>query len=174
MILTTVFRQMQFHLDELATIDLGYPQGDNVIRPIEQRACSPSEMDQCGSKWLTPLYSACDGLSFPDVHIGYFIKPLSKVLVFDRASEPDTILLAHEVSVKPIGSTGGGALFVVDCENGRVILLPPGPLRNGQYDGRSAKVKVISESVAEFLSLLLADLYAFVKNNRSHSYISRS
>jgi hypothetical protein len=153
-------------------IDFGYPLGENIIRSAEGRKYSISELGTSCAKWLVPLYSVCDGLSFPDVHVGYFIKPLERVLSFDRSSEPDRVILDREIAVVPIGSTGGGALFVVDCEHGSVLLLPPGPLHDGRYDGTRAMIKVVAESVPRFLEALLDDVRAFVKNKIAHAYIS--
>ncbi len=166
---------MEVLLDELSKIDFGYPLGTNAIRSVARPdtvADVLTAAGECAVKWLVPLYSACDGLSFPDVHVGYFIKPLQRVISFDRSSEPDTLLLDREIAVLPVGSTGGGGLFVVRCEDGCVLLLPPGPMKNGRYEGTKAKVKEVAKTVPEFLELLLADLRAFVNDDRQHAYIA--
>ena len=105
------------------------------------------------------------------MHVGYFIKSIKRVAFFDRSSEPDRVLLDHEIPVLSIGWTGGGGLSVVDCELGGVMLLPPAALVDGRYDGTRTKVKIIADSVSRFLDLLLFDLRAFVKNESGHAYI---
>ena len=169
-----ILGQMTHFLDELKTIDFGYPLGDNSIRVVkrtDQFMATLSQGGVCAVKWLHDLYSVCDGLNLPDIHVGYFLKPLNRVVAFERSSEPDTVLLDCEIHVLPIGSTGGG-LFVVDCDKGCVLLLSPGLLVNGRYDGRNSKVTVIATSVIHFLELLLGDLKAFVNDDSSHTYLA--
>jgi len=169
-----VIQEMEKLLRELARLDLGYPIGVNLVRPAalpDAVTLSLSQVSECAVKWLEPLYLKCNGLSFPDVHIGYFIKTMQKIALFDRSSEPDTVLLDRRIGVLPFGSTGGGDLFVVDCESGGILLLPPGPLKAGLYDARKANVRKIAGSISEFMELLLNDLMAFVNGDVNHIYI---
>jgi hypothetical protein len=175
MSLNTIFEQMTALLDELAKIDFGYPLGENVVRlrknPIDSSAALETN-GECGARWLSELYAVCDGLSFPDVHVGYFIKPLQRVIAYDRSSEPDKVFLGREIRVVPIGSTGGGSLFVVECESGNVLLLPPGLMKEGRYDATNTKTRVVAPGLVAFLELLLADLRAFVNDDSKHAYIA--
>jgi hypothetical protein len=82
------------------------------------------------------------------------------------------VLGRGDIRVLPFGSTGGGSLFVVRCEGDGVMVLPPGPLKEGRYDGRGRKVKEIAETVPQFLELLWADLVSFVNGNEQHHYIA--
>jgi len=160
-------------LPDLYRIDFGYPLGDNVVRDAgRSHGLSEAFMSTKGAKWLASLYLACDGLSLPDVHSGYFLKPLERVLSFSRSSEPDTIVGEQEVAVLPFGSTGDGSLFVVDCERGAVLLLSPGPLREGRYDGPNGKVKEVAVTVPQFAERLYRDVEAFIDNNQQHSYLA--
>ena len=169
---TEIIEQMKEELVELAKIDFGYPLGENVVHAADRPDGLPpvfSSID--GSRWLASLYCACDGLSFPDIHNGYFLKPLWRVISFDRSSEPDIVVLDREIRVLPFGSMGDGSLFVVQCEQGGVMLLPPGSLNDGRYDGRGTKVSEVATTVPHFLELLLADLTAFVNDDNQHTYL---
>lgn len=160
-------------LDELAAIDLGYPQGENTILPPSAGAVALlAEAGLAGIEGLTDLYTACNGVSMPDVHNGYFIKPLRRVLKCAPSSEPSTILLEDAIAVLPLGSTGGGSLFVAEREGGRVLHLPPGPLHEGRYDGRHINVRVVAESIPSFLDLLINDAEAFVHGDQGHRYLA--
>lgn len=160
-------------LRELAAIDFGYPLGDNLVAPPgEQANYALAEAGLDGISGLLDLYSSCNGISMPDVHNGYFIKPLHKLLEYKPASEPRTVLLDAELEVIPLGSTGGGDLFVVERKSGRVLLLPPGPLHDGLYDGRQTNVKVVAEGIPQFLDELICDVEAFVHDKQGHRYLS--
>jgi hypothetical protein len=168
-----VIEQMNVRLAELAKLNLGYPLGENGVRLAGRPDVLPAEFSlTSGSKWLAPMYYVCDGLSFPDVQVGYFVKPVSGLISFDRSSEPDSVLMEREISVLSFGSTGGGDLFVVRSDNGSILLLPPGRIKNRQYDGRGRRVKEVAKTIQEFLELLLADLTAFVKDDKLHVYLA--
>ncbi|HEX4614157.1 MAG TPA: hypothetical protein VH092_38595 [Urbifossiella sp.] len=160
-------------LRELAEIDFGYPLGENTIAPpLSGAAVALSEAGLSRVGGLSDLYSACDGISMPDVHSGYFIKPLRKVLKYDISSEPRAVLLESESPVLPLGSTGGGSLFVVEQDGGRVLLLPPGPLHEGLYDGRHTNARVVAEDIPHFLGKVIDDAAAFVRDERGHRYLT--
>ena len=118
------------------------------------------------------LYTACDGLSFPDVHNGYFIKPLDRLIHTDLASEPNKVLSDDIIDVFSFGSTGNGSLFVVDSRRGSVLLLPPGPMTDGLYDGRRLAVRRAAAIVPLFVERLLEDLTAFVKGDTQHERLA--
>ena len=78
----------------------------------------------------------------------------------------------REIPVVPVGSTGGGDLFVVECESGNVLFLPHCPVYDGRYDGTHARIRVIARDVTEFLQRLLNDVFAFENNKSNHVFIS--
>ena len=165
--------QIKAKLPDLYAIDFGYPLGDNLVRDANRPNGFPDAfLSRRGTTWLASLYLACDGLSLSDVHSGYFLKPLDRVLSFDLSSEPDTIVDEQELAVLPFGSTGDGSLFVVDCDRGRVLLLSPGPMREGRYDGLKGKVKEVAATVPQFVERLCCDLQAFINDDQQHSYIA--
>ncbi|MCA9095253.1 MAG: hypothetical protein KDA68_17320 [Planctomycetaceae bacterium] len=166
--------QIKRKLSDLYLIDFGYPLGDNIVRDASYPNGLPDAFtSKRGTIWLTSLYSACDGLSLPDVHNGYFLKPLVKVASIDRSSEPDTIAgNEEEIEVLPFGSTGNGSLFVVDCQRGAVLLLSPGHMSGGRYDGERGKVTEVAATVPQFLERLFRDVHSFINGDNQHNYIS--
>ena len=65
--------EMQLALKALSTIDLGYPQGDNVLWPAADRATLEEFFATAGVDAHSPLvdfYGVCAGASLPDVHVG--------------------------------------------------------------------------------------------------------
>lgn len=158
-------------LDELTDIDLGYPQhGNTVAPPTDGAAALLAEAGLSGIEGLVELYSACDGVSMPDVHNGYFIHPLRRPLnVGDPNSEPRAVLAGDEIPVLLIGSTGGGDLFVVERQSGRVLVLPPGLINDGRYEGR--RIRVVADTIIKFLDILISDAEAFVRGDRGHWYL---
>lgn len=168
--------QLRMILGELADIDLGYPLGENTVRQAAPAATVAAQLNESGLadlQYLREFYCECDGLSMPDVHVGYFVKPLQRVVAFDPSSEPHTVVsTTQSLSVLPIGSTGGGKLFVIDRSNGSVLCLPPGPLHEGQYDGRGVDVTSVANTLPDFLEALIADVEAFIKDEQGYEYIA--
>lgn len=161
--------------DELMEIEFGYPLGSDEVFPPRGVGLSSAALSRiaCRSsrEQLVSLYSQCDGFSFPDVHVGYFLKPTLKLESYDRSSEPDTLLLNGAHAVLPLGSTGGGNLFVLDGQVGRVLLLPPGPLHDGQYDASGLDVREVASNIEEFIKKLTSDVRAFVRDT-DHCYLA--
>jgi hypothetical protein len=161
-------------LEALKKTDLGYPLGDNAVRsplpPEQVEAIIKGGPNGVGS--LRELYMTCNGVSLPDIHVGYFIKPFPRVVSFNRSSEPDVLRLDRDLPILPIGSTGGGDLFVADVNSRRVLLLPPGPLRDGIYDGRQAKIRVAANTLDELVSAIVSDTRAFLNRDSSHRYLN--
>lgn len=173
MSLTHELQRLDSILRELATIDFGYPLGENVITaPTTGATAALREAGLAEITGLSDLYAACDGISMPDIHTGYFVKPLRKVLSYDLSSEPRKVIFESEVSVVPFGSTGGGSLFVVDQKTGQVLLLAPGPLHEGRYDARRSKARVVAEDIPHFVRMVIDDAAAYVHNEQGHRYLT--
>jgi hypothetical protein len=168
-----LLQRLESVLRELAEIDFGYPLGENKIAsPTSGAVAALSEAGLSHVGGLSDLYSACDGINLPDIHSGYFIKPLRNVLHYDKSSEPRTIILDSELPVISLGSTGGGSLFVVEQNGGRILFLPPGLLHDGIYDGRQTNVRVAAEDILHFLGKLIDDAAAFVRDEPGHRYLT--
>lgn len=75
--------QIRAQLPDLYAIDFGYPLGDNVVRDANRQNGFPDAfVSKRGANWLASLYLACDGLSLPDVHTGYFLESLERLVSF--------------------------------------------------------------------------------------------
>lgn len=154
-------------LAALKSIDLGYPQGSNEVRPPLKRL--PSEIPDA----LKALYSEFDGLSMPDVHVGYFIDPASRVVSASERGEPEHMANSNNCRFRVFGSDGGGGRFVVEILNGAVLYLPSSGLvrDKGFYPVPESPVRHLSASVNGFLRLLFNDVHAFVCDDRDHRYM---
>jgi hypothetical protein len=167
-------KNVQDLVGRLKGLDFGYPLGINDIFPPQGANVIDKGLKDAGA-WdfdeLRTFYGNCDGISLPDVHVGYFIKSITKLCVMDTSSEPVKITGEFAGDVVSFGSTGGGGLFVLSKVSGDVLHLAPGPLDNGIYDGNRGRVKQISGSFFEFLERLNADIQAFVENDAGHRFI---
>jgi hypothetical protein len=164
-------QRVQGLLDELKGIDFGYPLGVNSILAPPTPGALDERLVSAGLESIGPVrefYSCCDGISLPDVHIGYFIKPSAKLPASRPDSEPNTITGPIAGKVVTIGSTGGGDLFALRLPESDVLYLPPGPLRDGTYDDSGANVRRLAPDFCAFLELLLGDIEAFVKDESHH------
>lgn len=77
-------RKLGSLLGELASIDLGYPLGENVILPPHPREVVDHKFHSAGLASLNSLrefYRSCNGVKLPDVHVGYFIYALDRIVV---------------------------------------------------------------------------------------------
>jgi hypothetical protein len=154
-------------LAELARQDFDYPLGTNEVRePSSTRPTAvPSQLDE--------LYRAFDGLSLPDVHVGYFIDTASRVASAPQRGEPVFVAGVPDLSVHVFGSDGGGGRFAIGVNDGAVYYLPSsGAVRQGRFIEDSASgVRRIAANVSDFLSRLREDIHAFVQGDSEHEYM---
>jgi hypothetical protein len=154
-------------LTELVSQDFGYEPGLNEVR-------EPSPLHDLLPPELEPLYTAFDGLSFPDVHVGYFIDSAHRIASAAERGEPTLLAGAPPRRVQVFGSDGGGGRFALSIDDGAVYYLPSsGAVKNGVfYEDEEAPAIRIAADVAEFLRLLKADITAFVQGDQDHHYIA--
>ena len=105
--------RMEDALEELRATDLGYPQGENTLRP----AADPASLAELASRAgldagspLLALYRACAEVSLPDVHVGYFLHAPDLVLRGLERGEPRRLTGPHAREVLVFGTDGGGGL----------------------------------------------------------------
>lgn len=157
-------------LMEMKVIDFGYPLGTNTVLSPQPSGKVDETLAIIGlssAPWRE-FYSCCDGLCLPDVHVGYFVKPLATLLVSRRDSDPSELAGLVNARVLTFGSTGGGGLFVLRLPGEDVLYLPPGPLHNGVYDSSNGQVSVLAPDFPTFLDVLLKDIEAFVRSKPHH------
>ena len=173
MLIMKLLGELSLALEPLAEIDLGYPQGENVVLPPSRDAVAILSAKHLENiEGLVEFYTACDGVRLPDIHNGYFLRPIRSLIELDDAAEPRVVLSPSPIHVVYFGCTGGGDLLVVDRETGRVLLLPPGSLREGVYNGSSGTVRVVGTGIADFVENLVADVRAFVQGDLDRRYLS--
>lgn len=161
-------------LAELQEIDFGTPLGDNVLpdpQPTEEvRQHIAATGVQDGTR-LVEFYSYCDGLSWPDVHVGYFISPIAR-LAETQAGDPTEIVGGSNAGpVQLIGSDGGGRMFVMRKEEQDVLVLPPGQVVDGKYDDSDGRSVWVAIDLKTFLQLLQDDLKAVVLDTPDHPFL---
>ena len=167
---------MQASLVQLRAVDLGYPQGQNMVRPpasSESVDMLRRETPLFGDAGLYHLYEVCDGVTLPDVHNGYFIHAVALIARGVASGEPRALSQpgAGSEEVLVFGSDGGGGRFAVRRNPlGEVVHLASfGEVRNGVYDGR---VRTLAPSVESFLERLHADLDAFIACTEGWSFMA--
>jgi hypothetical protein len=161
-------------LDSLAKIDLGYPQGQNCVfspMPRDDLETSLERIGLASYESLCGFYAACDGVSLPDVHIGYFLHEAKKLGRHGRVHDINEVLGPFAGSVVIIGSTGGGDLFALRRKEGDVLFLPPGPVHAGAYDGARAAVRRLAADFESFLERIVADVEAFVHDVPNYPFM---
>jgi hypothetical protein len=110
--LASWINELRVLLEELKEKNLGYPHGDNYVRPPGEKAVLQELLAKTGlneSSQIATFYRTCDGLSLPDVWNGYFIHPTRFTLNLERGPLSVSGPLACQILV--FGSDGGGGLF---------------------------------------------------------------
>jgi len=136
-------------LRELRAQEFDYPIGAQEIRSAQSKKRTLPAA-------LTPLYEITDGVSLPDVHVGYFIDPAAPVSTAAKRGEPTRIARNPDVAVHVFGSDGGGGRFASDVADGAVYYLPfSGAVANGAFcEDSTVKARRLASSPREFLGLL--------------------
>ncbi len=91
---------LELHI-ALLTSYLGYPFGENVVfppAPLADMEMSLEHAELGDHPALREFYSASNGLSLPDVHVGYFLERVN-----DLANE-DVIRYTRSWATSPAGS----------------------------------------------------------------------
>lgn len=160
-------------LVKLRAIDFGYPLGENIICDVaEEHSLELGEsLDSSASQDLREFYSICDGIRWPDVHNGYFLKEHGEIGIPRDEYEPTQVDGPLSCSVIVVGSTGTGALFAVSRE-GELLLLQPRRIEKNIYFDPDGTIQVVAPDFSTFCQLLLKDLEAFVEDKPGHSYIT--
>ncbi|MFI4876399.1 MAG: hypothetical protein ACIALR_13700 [Blastopirellula sp. JB062] len=161
-------------LAELQEIDFGNPLGENVLLDPQSSDEVQRHLERIGMQdgsQLAEFYSYCDGVSWPDVHVGYFVSPIAR-LTETRDGDPVAISGGpNEGAVQLIGSDGAGRLFVMRKQEKDVLVLPPGEIVDGKYDDSDERAIWVAVDLKTFLQLLNDDLKAIVLDTPDHSFL---
>lgn len=156
-------------IEKLSTLKFDYPIGVNeLFPPSQQTAGVPPE--------LKPLYEVCDGLSAPDIYVGYFLDRAARVCSVRERGEPTRIEGRQTAPITVFGSDGGGGRFALCHADNSVLYLPSGgSVEQGAYHEDSmVESRRVGDDLAGFLDRLASDIAAFVANKVSHRYMVAS
>ncbi len=169
------FGAIQEQLSKLRQIDLGFPQGENVLRKGATPEAIASLLERSElrpTSQLVRFLQHCDGLSFPDVHVGYFIHEAGKIALGATSGEPREVRDDRRRKIVVFGSDGGGGRLAIESDLGeQVLYLPAGAVHEGVFDGINAPVRELAADFSGFLQRLLADLTAFVEDRPGWRYM---
>ena len=162
-------------LGELRRTDFGYPLGDNVVRPAvalnDSIAAQLAGLHSACAAKLDAFFSICDGISWPDVHNGYFIKQRKEIGQIKNEYDPTKIIGDMAGRIVVVGSSGAGTLFAIRTRIGDILALSSGRIDgNTYYD--NGNVHVAAADFDGFAQLLLEDLRAFVAGKEEHTYVA--
>lgn len=162
-------------LEALREIDLGYPQGENVIHPATDPAALAEFVARAGLEPRSPLvalYRVCAGVSLPDVHVGYFVHAPGLVLRGLEGGEPTRLTGPYARDVLVFGTDGGGGRFALGAGGeGEVLHLGEGAVHDAVFDGVYGRVKTLAPDPNAFLARMLADVEAFVYDEEGWEYM---
>ncbi len=160
-------RDLRVLLTELADLDFGYPLDTNeVIGPQPSPTQVPAGLED--------LYAVCDGVSMPDVYVGYFLDSAAEVAARPARGEPTHIEGAARIPISVFGTDGGGNRFALG-PGGAIYYLPSsGAVLNGTfYEDHLVKASVKAATLLDFLWLLYGDVKAFIHDEKGHVYIPK-
>lgn len=160
-------------LSQLRAIDFGYPLGENVVREAvlgtsfaDESRLSATSLDE-----LRKFYEVCDGVSWPDVQNGYFLKQRKDIGQTKDQYDPIRVTGTDDYQITVVGSSGTGTLFAINGA-GNVLSVPSGKIEQNAYFDTTGKIQVVAESFSKFAEILLVDLKAFVEDKPEHAYVA--
>ena len=154
-------------LNELKEVDIGYPQGSNMLYPPTKEG-----LEKLLFKTSTPLslvifYQSCGGLDLEDLSNGYFIHSPEIILQGLESGEPTSISGRYAGPIIVFGSDGGGGRFSLRLEenDSEVLYLPSsGSVYSSVYNGEQNSVQIKCGNFNSFLEILKADLSHYIHN----------
>ena len=166
--------RMNNALELLRDLDLGYPMGENIVHPPPDRTIISrlaSAADLPIQSKLMSVYEICNGVSLPDIHVGYFVHPAETVIRGLERGEPTSLTGPHRRSIVVFGTDGGGGRFALGRSGGEVLYLGEGSVHDAVFDGIHGDARMLSPNLETFLERLLADTEAFVRAAPNWTYL---
>jgi len=160
-------------LSQLKAIDFGYPLGENVVRESDLDSAFADErrLSEASIHELRSFYEVCDGISWPDVQNGYFLKQRKEIGRTKDEYDPVRVTGATDYDIVVVGSSGTGTFFAIG-NNGEVLSIPSGRIEKNTYFDKDGDIQVVASTLSDFAGLLVADLIAFVEDKPGHAYVS--
>ena len=162
-------------IENVHALDLGYPIGKHVIFPPADKTMLAQLLQKTGLDSTLPLvtfYVYCDGISLPDVHNGYFIHSVERILSGLEKGEPTRLATHLTDAIVVFGSDGGGGRFATRTNAPtEVLYLPLGSVHNSIFDDERTPAIVLAPGFLAFLSRLEADINAFLADIDGWKYM---
>ena len=160
------FARLQRLIADVQTLDLGYPVGAHTIFPPADKTVLAQFVQKTGlasTHPLVTLYSHCNGIDLPDVHNGYFIHNVERILHGLETGEPTRLATNLAETMVVFGSDGGGSRFVIRTQGPtEVLYLPLGAVHNAIFEDERTPPTVLAPDFFAFLRRLEADINAFL------------
>jgi hypothetical protein len=161
------FERVSVALAAVSALDLGYPLGQNTLR-------EPATRYRVQGSQLDALYLTCDGLSAPDVHVGYFLDSSERTNSAADRGEPIAVEGEESFGVTIFGTDGGGGRFALRDDGGGIFYLPSGGAVVGGVfqETRRIRARIVADDMVGFLWRVLDDVEAFVEDRPGHAYLT--
>ena len=121
---------------------------------------------------LRAFYLNCGGLRMADVHNGYFLMELTTIMDASKLELPTKVSGMYNEAVIPIGSDGGGNLFVLRVGQEKdVLFLQEVGVEDSTADIDDKNCWIVAKSFNGFLERLLLEARAFLRNDSTWKYL---
>ena len=150
---------------------LQYPAGKNALNPpatATELRWLEGRFAGFGGETFLAFYAASNGLTWSDVHNGFWLDRISDLR--KRGRHPSAITGDFEGPIRVFGTDGGGGMYAF-LENRRIYHLPPAMILRGVYEADARNVEVVAGNFEFFLRRLRGDLDAFVRCDRSWTFM---
>lgn len=166
-------RELLAQMMDVFEARMGYPHGRNLVVEAGGDLVG-EEASLVLPEPLLEFYRHIKEVSLPDVHVGYFVHPLEKVVAGLDGRVPVRIEGRDSREVVTFGSDGGGVLFALGRDQGApVYLIPTGLVQNGAYIDNESRVQIVAPTLPTFLDKVREMLHFFVIGDYSpNRYIS--
>lgn len=147
---------------------------NQVFAPLAeaQQVALTTALGIAGVAGVRPFYSLCNGFDLPDFRNGYFVFGLDAIQRGLARGQPASLSAPWNCRVVVIGADGGGGLFALQPESrGDVLYLSEGRIINSEYQVTTGGVRVVSETLVEFVERVAGDVTAYVAHTPEWQYL---
>lgn len=119
---------------------------------------------------LTRFYDVVGHASLMDVHVGYAIHPATTLVGGGESAYPGRIEVDGDIDeIVTFGSDGGGGLFAMVRDDGRIIHLPPSDVHDRTWFARAdAHPRDVAVDLDAFLRRLLDVVDDLIESSNTH------
>ena len=168
--------QIKIELDALQKFDHGgfMSRENKLLDPPDPKLIEDfsSKMSIQLPDELKDFYLNCGGLRMADVHNAYFLMELTTIMDADKLELPTKVSGMYNEVVIPIGSDGGGNLFVLRIGQEKDVLYIQEPwVEDSTAIIDDIDTRVVADSFNGFLERLLLEARAFLRNDSTWKYL---